>query len=128
MSPFALMSAARSASSSSVILGKRSATGCAGHLSASTAVLTGPSEGGDAEVPQRDPEFLKRPSPAVISRSDFDGRFPPQLGTPGGAGPAPKRHQGDVELAGNLGSGTSSSGASSGRSGVVGPSYFPAQK
>jgi hypothetical protein len=82
------------------------------------AVRSGrPSEGGDAEVPQRDLEFLKRPSPAVISRSDFDGRFPPQLGQLGVVVPAPERHQGDVELAGNLGSGTSLSGASSGRSG-----------
>jgi hypothetical protein len=51
------------------------------------AVRSGrPSEGGDAEVAQRDLEFLKRPSPAVISRSDFDGRFPPQLGQ--GRGPS----------------------------------------
>src|SRR5271154_3195555 len=39
MRPFALMSAARSASSSSVIIGKRSATGCTGRLLISTVVL-----------------------------------------------------------------------------------------
>src|SRR5271156_441303 len=39
MRPFGLMSAARSASSSSVIIGKRSATGCTGRLLISTVVL-----------------------------------------------------------------------------------------
>src|SRR5271155_1991818 len=43
-----------------------------------------PPKGGDAEVPKCDLEFLKRPSPAVISRSDFDGRFPPNSDCLGG--------------------------------------------
>ena len=59
------------------------------------AVRSGrPSEGGDAEVPQRDLEFLKLPSPAVISRSDFDGRFPPQLGQLRGRGPSARASSG----------------------------------
>ena len=67
------------------------------------AVRSGrPSNSGDAEVSQRDLEFLEPPSPAVISLSDFDGRFPPQLGQLGIAVPAPKRHQSDVELARDL--------------------------
>src|SRR5271168_2276342 len=45
-----------------------------------------PPKGGDAEVPKCDLEFLKRPSPAVISRSDFDPVRRVEIPKPDGGG------------------------------------------